>query len=176
MDGLILKEPTEAYAEKIEEYRSEFPADRERVTYIPDRIPGLDRLEEYHDAEAWLRYCAAEKDRVWWYMLLRPSDEYVIGFCCLRRRLEYDDDDIEFASHIGYSVRPSQQRKGFGKELLRMALEKARKLGLTRVRLVCSEANTGSRKVIAANGGIYVDSILGVESGITVFRYDVQLT
>ena len=33
------------YAEKILEYRAEFPTERMRVTYDPSRIPGMDYLE-----------------------------------------------------------------------------------------------------------------------------------
>jgi predicted acetyltransferase len=55
--------------------------------------------------------------------------------------------------HIGYEIRPSQQRKGFGTLILKLALEKARALGLERVLLTCDFDNLGSRHVIEANGG-----------------------
>ena len=135
MDEITLIRPTIGYADRIAEYRAEFPSDRMRVTYDPDRIPGLDYLEQYENVTDWLRFCDSMAGKISWYMSVRASDGKVIGFACLRHRLEYDDDDDEFASHIGYSVRPSEQGKGYGREQLRLMLMKAKELGLVRVRL-----------------------------------------
>ena len=56
MEKLRLIPVTEAAAEAVEGYRAAFPEDRERVTYDPRRIPGLDGLEAFPDAAAWIRY------------------------------------------------------------------------------------------------------------------------
>lgn len=175
MSILVLKRPSLADAEKIEEYRAEFPADRMRVTYDPERIPGLDRLENYDSVPDWLRFCESMKGKITWYMTVRESDGKIVGFLCLRHKLEYDDDDPEFCSHIGYSIRPSEQRKGYAKEQLRLGLAKAKALGLTSVRVICRDINIGSEKTILANGGIYLDTLHGEESGLNVNRYDIPL-
>ncbi len=57
--------------------------------------------------------------------------------------------------HIGYWIRPSKRQQGYGREILRLALEKARELGLDRVLITCDETNEGSRKIIEANGGVF---------------------
>ncbi len=173
-EELRLVKPSAAYAARIEEYRAEFPRDRERVTNIPERIPGMDHLEEFADVYEWLEYCGRMEGKLSWYMALRPSDGRIVGFCCLRHRLEYDDDDLEFASHIGGSVRPSEQGKGYGKELLRLALKKAGELGIGTARLVCSDRNTASVRTILACGGVFAGSVHGDISGITVNRYDIK--
>ena len=175
MDELTLVSPSAEYAQEIAAYRDEFPADRMRVTPDPDRIPGLDGLEEFSSVEAWLAWCEEMRGKVSWYMSVRKSDGRIVGFLCLRHKLEYDDDDPEFASHIGYSVRPSERRKGYAKAQLQLALEKAKACGLTSVRLVCRDINTGSRRTILAAGGVYVDTLTGEESGLRVNRYDIQL-
>ena len=175
MNGISLVIPTQEDAERIAAYRAEFPAGRARVTYDPDRIPGIDHLERFSTVSEWLRFCETQKERITWFMSVRAGDDRILGFCCLRHRLEYDDDDPAFASHIGYSIRPSEQGKGCGREQLRLALEKAREAGIETVRIVCSDANAGSIRVILANGGRYIDSIYGDESGLTVNRYDIPL-
>lgn len=59
----------------------------------------------------------------------------------------------EFGGHIGYEIRPSVRRQGHATLALRLALERARTLGLTRVLVTCDVDNLGSRRVIEANGG-----------------------
>jgi predicted acetyltransferase len=56
--------------------------------------------------------------------------------------------------HIGYWIRPSERKKGYGKELLKMGLAKAKELGIAQVRITCDETNIGSRKIIEVNGGV----------------------
>ena len=175
MSGLILVQPSLASAEKIAEYRAEFPAERMQVTCDPDRIPGLDCLEAYEHIPDWLRFCESMKGKISWYMTVRESDGKIVGFLCLRHQLEYDDDDPEFCSHIGYSIRPSERGKGYAKEQLRLGLEKAKAAGLKKVRLICRDVNIGSIKTILANGGVYIDTIHGEESGLNVNRYDIFL-
>ena len=173
MDKLKLLLPSVEDADKIEQYRAEFPADREQVTAEPDRIPGLDRLEEYSTVREWLEFCETMAGKITWYMSVRENDGKIVGFCCLRHELRYDDDDEDFASHIGYSIRPSERGKGYAKEQLRLVLDKATELGLSSVRIICRDSNIGSVKTILANGGVFLDTLHGEESGLTVNRYDV---
>ena len=173
MEKLRLIPVSAEYAAEIEEYRAAFPADRMRVTPDPDSIPGLDLLEQFGSAAEWLRHCASVQEQISWYLTVRDSDGKIVGACCLRHASEYDDDDPEFCSHIGYSVRPDERRKGYAKEQLRLLLAEARKLGLRTVRLICSDRNTGSIRTILSSGGILSDAIYGEESGSTVNRYDI---
>ena len=173
MDEIRLVRPSAEDAEQIEEYRAEFPSERMRVTYDPERIPGMDYLEDYSTVSEWLEFCESMKDRISWFMSVRNSDDRIVGFCCLRHKLEYDDDDPDFASHIGYSIRPSERRKGYAKEQLRLVLHEAHEMGIDTARIICRDINEGSNRTIIANGGVYVDSIYGDESGMTVNRYDI---
>lgn len=59
----------------------------------------------------------------------------------------------EFGGHIGYEVRPSAQRRGYGTQLLALGLERLRELGITRALITCDVDNLASRGVIEANGG-----------------------
>ena len=170
-----LIQPSIEVAAKIAEYRKEFIADHIRVTFNPNKIPGLDYLEKFDNVHEWLQFCKSMGNKITWYMSVRTSDEKIVGFCCLRHKLEFDDDDIEFASHIGYSIRPSERRKGYAKEQLCLILQKAKELGIDKVRIICRDINVGSRRTILANGGKFVDEIYGEESGLTVYRYDIQI-
>ena len=67
------------------------------------------------------------------FFVVRTSDNRIVGMVDIRHRLNY------FLSicggHIGYSVRPSERKKGYGTEILKQALE------------------YGSRKIIVKCGG-----------------------
>jgi len=56
--------------------------------------------------------------------------------------------------HVGYDIRPSCRRRGFGTVLLRLTLERAAALGIVRARLTCDSHNVGSIRIIESNGGV----------------------
>ena len=61
--------------------------------------------------------------------------------------------------HIGDGIRPSERRKGYATQMIGLALEECRKLGLDRVLMVCDKSNVGSAKSIINNGGILENEI-----------------
>ena len=58
-----------------------------------------------------------------------------------------------WGGHIGYEIRPSFRRRGFGTHLLGLAIPTARAAGLGGLLLTCLDSNIGSIKIIEANGG-----------------------
>jgi predicted acetyltransferase len=59
-----------------------------------------------------------------------------------------------FGGHVGYGVRPSMRRRGYGTRLFAEVLKVCRGMGIGVVRVSCAEENTGSRRIIEANGGV----------------------
>ena len=90
-------------------------------------------------------------------MLIRKADDRVLGF--LQVRHEFNEYLSKFGGHIGYSVRPSERRRGYAKEMLRMALPYCREIGLDQVLITCMDGNVGSEKTILANGGVYESTV-----------------
>jgi len=60
----------------------------------------------------------------------------------------------ERGGHIGYWIRPSERRRGYGTLLLALTCRQARAKGIRRVLLTCDAGNTGSRRIIEKNGGV----------------------
>lgn len=89
-------------------------------------------------------------DRILW---LIDDDEY-IGQSSIRPKL-CTDYLITYGGHIGYSIRPSRRRRGYGREILAMALEISGSMGLKKVLVTCDSDNLGSRKVIERNDGVF---------------------
>ena len=56
---------------------------------------------------------------------------------------------------IGYWIRPSKRKQGYGTQILKFSLQEAKKMGLAKIIITCDETNEGSRKIIEANGGIF---------------------
>ena len=82
---------------------------------------------------------------------------------------------LHASGHIGYEIRPSRRRQGYGTALLRMGLEKARERGLDRVLLTCDETNLASRKVIENNGGQLENAVQVDGQTVLKMRYWINL-
>lgn len=90
------------------------------------------------------------------YRWLVDGDRY-IGRVSIRHEL--NDRLLAWGGHIGYEIRPSERRKGYGTAALRLGLVEARQLGLERVLVTCDAGNTGSRKIIERNGGVLENEV-----------------
>jgi predicted acetyltransferase len=95
-----------------------------------------------------------------------------IGRISIRHRLT--PQLLQSGGHIGYDIRPTQRRKGYGSVILRLGLERAAALGLERVLLTCDETNDASRKIIEKNGGVLEKSV-AVEGGPNKLHFWITL-
>lgn len=120
-------------------------------------VGGLDRyLDNY---EEWLvkleedrvRVPSEEKVPADTYFLVRENDNRIIGMInirhCLNRNLRI------IGGHIGYSIRPSERRKGYNKVNLYLGLLRCQELGIDEVLMDCDAKNLGSAKTMQALGG-----------------------
>ncbi|MFG6352978.1 MAG: GNAT family N-acetyltransferase [Oscillospiraceae bacterium] len=80
------------------------------------------------------------------------DDGVAVGFGSLRHRL--NDTLRERGGHIGCAVDGTKRGRGYGKALLGLMIQEARRMGITEELLVTIHPdNTASRKVAEANGG-----------------------
>ena len=80
-----------------------------------------------------------------------------------------------FGGHIGYVIRPSQRRKGYGTLILKLTLEKASAIGIQRVRVTCDTDNIGSALIIERNGGILSDYSVNPRNGKCISQYWIEI-
>ena len=99
--------------------------------------------------------------------VLFDESGHALGILNLRLRL--NEGLLNYAGHIGYSIRPSERGKGYAKEALRQGLQVAKEKNIHRALVTCSTENSASRAVILANGGEWEDVRNGTE------RYWIEL-
>ena len=171
MDPLILIRPTNEYAAEIAKYRREF-------IEAGDSMDGTGALKRTDDPYEFIRQSIEREDpknvpadRVpaTQLILVRKSDGRLVGM--LQIRHSFTPYLERFGGHVGYSVLPSERRKGYAKRMLAMALPLCRELGLERVLITCLEGNEGSERTILANGGVYESTAHDPSTGETLKRF-----
>lgn len=80
---------------------------------------------------------------------------------------------LQSGGHIGDSVRPTEQGKGYATEQISLALEKCVELGIDKVLITCNKNNIASAKTIIKNNGCLENEI--TENGEIIQRYWIDL-
>ena len=93
----------------------------------------------------------------------------------LNLRYELDEDLLKFGGHIGYEVRPSRRKQGYGTLMLKLGLEKAKVAGIHRVLVTCDENNIGSKKIIEHNDGQFENAVHVDGSAVKKLRYWIDV-
>ena len=107
------------------------------------------------------------------YIFVRVSDMKIVGLIQIRHYL--NEANAVHGGHIGYSVCPSERRKGYATQMLRMALPKCKDLGLGKALITCLQDNAGSRKTILNNGGVYESTVYMAETSSYFERYWIEI-
>lgn len=151
---LELVRPDESWAAEVWAYKAEFEA-------RSDHLDGTADLGAATDFSRWLADLRADgspetvrpgRVPADTYLAVRRPDRRLVGMVNIRHAL--NDYLFQFGGHIGYSVRPGERRKGYAKEMLRLALNKCKGLKLDRVLVTCDSENEASARTIRANGGV----------------------
>ena len=171
-----LIEPTIEYDAQIQAYRQEF-------LDLGGSMDGCGSLRRFDRTEDWLDQVEALKKPettppelvpMSQYIYVREEDKKVVGVIQIRH---YFNEFLEkYAGHIGYSVCPSERRKGYATEMLSLVLPKCKALGIERVLISCVQDNEGSRRVITNNGGMYESTVYLAERDVYLERYWIDLS
>ena len=175
MENFILIRPTSEYASQIAQYRQEF-------LDAGDSMDGTGPLRRTSNPEEYIQICLDHEDPLkvpshlvpaTQFFFIRKSDNKLVGMIQVRHH--FNDYLEKYAGHIGYSVRPSERRKGYAKEMLRMVLPFCREIGIDKVMITCIDGNIGSEKTILANGGVYEYTIHEPNGNKDLKRFWIEL-
>ena len=166
MNEIKLVEPAIEYAEDLWAFRQEIlDYDKENG----DQFAGCLSLRESKSAEEWINLCSLRKSPETvsqsgaavpshMYLAVRKSDNRIVGGIDLRHHIDHPILGT-WGGHCGYSVRPSERGKGYAKEMLRLNILNAAKLGIDKMLVICDAENKASEKTILANGGVFEKTI-----------------
>lgn len=97
------------------------------------------------------------------------EEDKLIGISNIRTKLI--GELINYGGNVGYIVRPSERKKGYGSKILKESLEILKKYGLKEVVLGCRIDNIASSKVIENNGGIFSNNYYEKKNNKTFKKY-----
>ena len=98
------------------------------------------------------------------YDFFAVNEDKFIGIIHIRVRLT--ERLFNYGGHIGYGINPKYWKMGYGKELLRLAIEQYKDLiEEDDILITCDDDNIGSYKIIEYNGGILDNKIENEDCG-----------
>ncbi len=100
------------------------------------------------------------------YWLVDEDETEIRGNIRIRHRA------VPVHGNIGYDVPPSMRMKGYGREILKLGIAKAREMGIEGIRVTCGERNEASRRVIEGNGGRFLGN--GEDEGERFYQYIIE--
>jgi len=105
------------------------------------------------------------------YFYVREDDGVIVGMANIR--LALNDFLRREGGHIGYSIRPTERRKGYGTSMLRGALDFLKIIGLNEIIVTCDRDNAASAGVIKNCGGILDAEFYSENFKCDVLRYKI---
>ncbi|MCL2461956.1 MAG: GNAT family N-acetyltransferase [Defluviitaleaceae bacterium] len=142
--------PSQEMRPQAEDFVAEFQRNGE------EKINGSAGLTRYADFADWLK-SMKDPDPAWipsatYFAVTLPGGGgagKIVGIVNIRH---YLTEENYRNGHVGLSVRPSERGKGYGTEMMRLALQKAYEIGILEAVVCCDKGNAASRRVIRRNG------------------------
>ena len=94
----------------------------------------------------------------------------IVGIIDLRHTL---NDFLKDFGNCGYSVRPSERKKGYATEMLRQILNVAKDSNMSELHLSVERDNEPSIKTILANGGVYERSFVFENEMADIYKIEI---
>ena len=167
----LTKEYESALAEMIDEWKED-----QEINHT-NHSPWAIFRNDYHDFDYYLENLEIKSegdgmvpDSV--FFLLDEDRNRLLGAVTIRHYL--NEFLLREGGHIGDGIRPSERRKGYATEMIRLALIECKKLGMNRVLITCDRDNIGSAKSIINNGGILENEFVNSDGEIEQ-RYWITL-
>lgn len=105
--------------------------------------------------------------------VLADEKGHIYGAANMRHELK--GKLYEIGGHVGYAIRPSERKKGYGTILLKLLLEKLDEIGIKSALITCRENNIGSKKTMEKCCGNPDTLVPSMYEGIMEYRYWIDV-
>lgn len=151
---LKLVRPTISMKQAALDFKQEFFDNGEKVINGGEMLDNMDSYEEWLTAVTNNRTIETVNPN--WVVtdtfFAVDGNENIVGIIDLRHTL---NDFLKDFGNSGYSVRPSQRKKGYATKMLSLIINVAKEAGMTQLQLSVERDNEPSVKTIVNNGGGY---------------------
>lgn len=165
--ALILIKLTKAYEKQLCEMIDEWKLDQE--LHHTNRSPWAIFRNDCHNFDDYLEHLESKEateghvpDSV--FFLLDESRDRLLGAVNIRHYL--NDSLLREDGHIGDGIRPSERGKGYGTQIVRLALMECKKLGIDHVLMTCDKDNIPSARTIIKNGGVLENEFVNSDGNV----------
>lgn len=169
MEDLFLIEPNEKYQKSFQNYALSYKRINDNH-YFNKYKKALDNFKDYltdlHD------YSMGEnlpKETVITSTFWLIDKKEVVGVVRIRHQ------EVQYGGHIGYDISPDYRNKGYGSDILKLALKKAIKIGINEVILTCNIYNTASKRIIEKASGKLLETVFDKEENEHLYKYSITL-
>ena len=137
-----------------------------------DGSAGLGEFEQYSEWLERLRLLSGERAEKYGFYRTAVRLAYDGGILAgiLNVRLTDDPFIRTYAGHIGYNVRPSCRRKGYGRACAAQGVRICAEHGIAEP-VICTDPGTSASRKTAESAGFAFAGTETTENGITVVRY-----
>lgn len=168
MENLFLAKPDKKYQKSFEQYVLSCKAINDKEYY--DKYKQA--LEDFDGYVNILNLSFTEITELYdvvtsTFWLIHEND--VVGVVRVRH------EEVETAGHIGYDISPMFRKRGFGSEILKLALIEAKKIGIKDAIVTCNVDNVYSRKIIEKNNGKLLGTVYDPEEDEHLYEFSIPL-
>lgn len=139
-------------------------------------INGCGLFEDFTDFKQWIKKekqmhlgIHLDKGFVPGTTYLYVKNDAVIGTINIRHCL--NDFLLQQGGHIGYSIHPSERKKGYATKMLQEVLQICKQWEIWPVLITCNKENLASRKTIEKCGGKLENEYYDKENEKTILRF-----
>jgi len=167
--------PSKEYEKGAFEYIQEFIENNSEIN-------GTGGLDRYYNYDEWLLKVKRSVDShnipegkvpANTYFFVRTTDNKIVGMINIRHKL--NEFLFNEGGHIGYSIRPTERKKGYATLMLKLGLQKCKELNLDKILITCDKTNIASAKVIQNNNGILENEVFSETFSEIIQRYWINL-
>jgi len=167
INNLFLAKPDKKYQKSFEDYVLAYKTTGDEH-YFNKYKKGLENFSEYlTDLHNYSNGIDLPEGEIMTSTFWLIDNNEVVGVV----RLRHQED--KYSGHIGADISPYQRKKGYGTQMLKLAVEEAAKIGIDEAIVTCNVENIASKTIIEKNNGKFLGSIFDEEENENLYKFSI---